>query len=305
MDAQSSANGGIIIQVIGEMSNRGEPWRKFVQTFFLAEQPNGYFVLNDIFRFLKEEAVESDDSDVEVPAPAPESPVRAAAPVPELAPAPSLAPSESNESTSATGSPVVASVAVSVEDSAPPSELDVEDPASLQLNGHAQADTKELEPASDTGALVSETTRSPTPTTPAVESPAPPIPPVLPVATSPATSAPSAQPLAAPPPVVAHQPLQPTSAPAPAAPKTWANLAAANSKKWGSAVAQESRGTSEVPTASSSSPVGNGPQTPAAHHGPPGRPHVQRDQREPHPAYIAAQSVPTALCFVKVCCHIH
>ncbi|KAJ2927995.1 hypothetical protein H1R20_g9097, partial [Candolleomyces eurysporus] len=58
VDAQSSANGGIVIQVIGEMSNRNEPWRKFVQTFFLAEQPNGYFVLNDIFRFLKEESVE-------------------------------------------------------------------------------------------------------------------------------------------------------------------------------------------------------------------------------------------------------
>src|SRR5882762_184690 len=60
VDAQSSANGGIIIQVIGEMSNRSEPWRKFVQTFFLAEQPNGYFVLNDIFRFLKDP--ESDES---------------------------------------------------------------------------------------------------------------------------------------------------------------------------------------------------------------------------------------------------
>ncbi|KAJ2989575.1 hypothetical protein NUW54_g8741 [Trametes sanguinea] len=58
VDAQSSANGGIIIQVIGEMSNKGEAWRKFVQTFFLAEQPNGYFVLNDIFRFLKEESVD-------------------------------------------------------------------------------------------------------------------------------------------------------------------------------------------------------------------------------------------------------
>src|SRR5882762_9631656 len=63
VDAQSSANGGIIIQVIGEMSNHGDPWRKFVQTFFLAEQPNGYFVLNDIFRFLKEETVESDDAE--------------------------------------------------------------------------------------------------------------------------------------------------------------------------------------------------------------------------------------------------
>jgi hypothetical protein len=47
------------------MSNRGEPWRKFVQTFFLAEQPNGYFVLNDIFRFLKEETVESDEGEPE------------------------------------------------------------------------------------------------------------------------------------------------------------------------------------------------------------------------------------------------
>ena len=60
VDAQASAAGGIIIQVIGQMSNRGEAWRKFVQTFFLAEQPTGYFVLNDVFRFLKEESVEDE-----------------------------------------------------------------------------------------------------------------------------------------------------------------------------------------------------------------------------------------------------
>ena len=69
VDAQSSANGGIIIQVIGEMSNNSEAWRKFAQTFFLAEQPNGYFVLNDIFRYLKEESVdvdEAEDSTVEI-----------------------------------------------------------------------------------------------------------------------------------------------------------------------------------------------------------------------------------------------
>lgn len=53
VDAQSSAGGGILIQVVGEMSNRDEPWKKFVQTFFLAEQPNGYFVLNDIFRYVR------------------------------------------------------------------------------------------------------------------------------------------------------------------------------------------------------------------------------------------------------------
>ncbi|KAG8966260.1 hypothetical protein FRB90_010971, partial [Tulasnella sp. 427] len=58
VDAQTSANGGILVQVIGEMSNRDEPWKKFVQTFFLAEQVGGYFVLNDIFRFLKEESAD-------------------------------------------------------------------------------------------------------------------------------------------------------------------------------------------------------------------------------------------------------
>ncbi|CAH7686921.1 hypothetical protein BY996DRAFT_7011490 [Phakopsora pachyrhizi] len=61
VDSQSSADGGIIVQVLGEMSNGGGPWRKFAQTFFLAEQPNGFFVLNDIFRYLKEEAEEVEE----------------------------------------------------------------------------------------------------------------------------------------------------------------------------------------------------------------------------------------------------
>ncbi|KAG1842827.1 hypothetical protein C8R48DRAFT_785937 [Suillus tomentosus] len=74
VDAQSSANGGIIIQVIGEMSNHGDPWRKFVQIFFLAEQPNSYFVLNDIFRFLKEETVKDDASEPEASSTAPFEP---------------------------------------------------------------------------------------------------------------------------------------------------------------------------------------------------------------------------------------
>lgn len=38
------------------MSSAGEHQAtKFAQTFFLAEQPEGYYVLNDIFRFLKED----------------------------------------------------------------------------------------------------------------------------------------------------------------------------------------------------------------------------------------------------------
>jgi hypothetical protein len=54
VDSQSSFQ-NILVSVIGEISNKSEPSRKFVQTFVLAEQPNGYYVLNDIFRYLSDE----------------------------------------------------------------------------------------------------------------------------------------------------------------------------------------------------------------------------------------------------------
>jgi hypothetical protein len=59
VDSLASLNGGIVIQVLGELSNHDAPSQKFAQTFFLAEQPAGYFVLNDIFRYIKED-IESD-----------------------------------------------------------------------------------------------------------------------------------------------------------------------------------------------------------------------------------------------------
>lgn len=54
VDSQASFE-NILIAVIGEISNKSEPSRKFVQTFVLAEQPNGYYVLNDVFRYLVDE----------------------------------------------------------------------------------------------------------------------------------------------------------------------------------------------------------------------------------------------------------
>lgn len=53
-----------MVCVIGEISNRSEPSRKFVQTFVLAEQPNGYYVLNDVFRYLidEEEEIVADEA---------------------------------------------------------------------------------------------------------------------------------------------------------------------------------------------------------------------------------------------------
>ena len=51
VDSQESLK-NILVQVIGEMSNKTEPHRKFVQSFVLAEQPSGYYVLNDVFRYI-------------------------------------------------------------------------------------------------------------------------------------------------------------------------------------------------------------------------------------------------------------
>ncbi|KAG0271610.1 hypothetical protein BGZ95_000565 [Linnemannia exigua] len=65
LDSQGSIHGGIVVQVLGEMSNRGGPAQKFVQTFFLAEQPKGYYVHNDIFRFLKDDHEEEQEEEEE------------------------------------------------------------------------------------------------------------------------------------------------------------------------------------------------------------------------------------------------
>ncbi|KAJ1933045.1 hypothetical protein FBU59_006167, partial [Linderina macrospora] len=59
VDIMSSIKGNIVIQVIGEMSNNGQASRRFTQTFLLAEQVGGFYVHNDILRYLKE------DDDVE------------------------------------------------------------------------------------------------------------------------------------------------------------------------------------------------------------------------------------------------
>ncbi|KAI1005779.1 hypothetical protein K3495_g2447 [Podosphaera aphanis] len=57
VDSQASYD-NIVIQVIGETSDKSAELKKFVQTFVLAQQPSGYFVLNDIFRYISEEVEE-------------------------------------------------------------------------------------------------------------------------------------------------------------------------------------------------------------------------------------------------------
>ncbi|KAH7162370.1 NTF2 and RRM domain-containing protein [Dactylonectria estremocensis] len=84
VDSQASFD-NIVIQVIGETSNKaGEP-KKFVQTFVLAQQPSGYFVLNDILRYIDEEtddeSAEAAEEPVEEPVEEPEVATEPVAPV--------------------------------------------------------------------------------------------------------------------------------------------------------------------------------------------------------------------------------
>lgn len=73
VDSQASYE-NIVIQVIGEISNKsGEP-KKFVQTFVLAQQPAGYYLLNDIMRYI-DEGEETNEAAAEETAPAAETDV--------------------------------------------------------------------------------------------------------------------------------------------------------------------------------------------------------------------------------------
>uniref|UniRef100_A0AAY4EN68 GTPase activating protein (SH3 domain) binding protein 1 n=1 Tax=Denticeps clupeoides TaxID=299321 RepID=A0AAY4EN68_9TELE len=57
VDAHATLNEGVVVQVMGELSNNMQPMRKFMQTFVLAPEgtvANKFYVHNDIFRYQDE-----------------------------------------------------------------------------------------------------------------------------------------------------------------------------------------------------------------------------------------------------------
>lgn len=115
VDSQGSED-NIVIQVIGETSNKGEEPKKFVQTFVLARQPSGYFVLNDILRYIKEvpeeeseEAAQVTQNEASVEVPEVEEPVE-----------PEVAPQETPAKEPETAEVTTADVDQKAEDSSPP-----------------------------------------------------------------------------------------------------------------------------------------------------------------------------------------
>jgi len=62
VDSHRTLDNGVVVQVSGELSNNGQPMRRFVQTFVLAPQSaKKYYVRNDIFRY--QDDIFSDDED--------------------------------------------------------------------------------------------------------------------------------------------------------------------------------------------------------------------------------------------------
>eukprot|EP00761_Pharyngomonas_kirbyi_P008648 gb/GECH01008660.1/.p1 GENE.gb/GECH01008660.1/~~gb/GECH01008660.1/.p1 ORF type:complete len:406 (+),score=111.25 gb/GECH01008660.1/:1-1218(+) len=55
VDCQKSQDGSVVVVVQGYLSNKGSAPRRFTQTFVLAVQPKGYYVYNDVFRYLSNE----------------------------------------------------------------------------------------------------------------------------------------------------------------------------------------------------------------------------------------------------------
>lgn len=53
IDVQESLDGGVNVLVTGYLTGKDNIVRNFTQSFFLAPQDKGYFVLNDMFRYME------------------------------------------------------------------------------------------------------------------------------------------------------------------------------------------------------------------------------------------------------------
>uniref|UniRef100_A0A8C5MQG2 G3BP stress granule assembly factor 1 n=1 Tax=Leptobrachium leishanense TaxID=445787 RepID=A0A8C5MQG2_9ANUR len=89
VDAHATISDGVVVQVMGELSNNRQPMRRFMQTFVLAPEgsvANKFYVHNDIFRYQDEvfgdsdtEPPEESDEDVDEPEERQQSPDEAPA----------------------------------------------------------------------------------------------------------------------------------------------------------------------------------------------------------------------------------
>ncbi|KAF9347074.1 hypothetical protein BGX26_001418, partial [Mortierella sp. AD094] len=251
VDSQSSMNGGIMIQVLGYMSNKGGASQKFAQTFFLAQQPKGYYVLNDIFRYLKEDNELEDEATAEEPEAEVEADVVVAVVAEEAIIVEEVASvTEAASSDEITLVEDVKIEIVEVEEKKPVVEekKPVEKKAENKKHDKKseKKDTKKDEAKETKKEAKKEGDSSEKPKAPESskkqQSSAP-------VATATPVAEPSQEETPVPTPVAAVPAPAPVAAPTPVPaeppkPKTWANLAANNSGQWGSHANSAVKGTS-------------------------------------------------------------
>jgi len=187
------------------MTNASQPHRKFVQTFVLAPQARGWFLLNDILRFL----VEEDDQTIDAPEDAPPAYAAPAAEEPTEQPSQVVATEEA---------------AVQVDEKLEKvAKAEEAEPVSGQTAESEEATEPEV-PTETTIAGADEIEQA---SEPVVETPLTEEKPVDPTPT-PAESKPAPK---------------PTAAPKPAVPLSWAQRAAASSKSAAQAAAPAAAAT--------------------------------------------------------------
>ncbi|PIA33632.1 hypothetical protein AQUCO_04100211v1 [Aquilegia coerulea] len=92
IDAQDSYQSGVVVLVTGWLTMKNNVKRKFTQSFFLAPQDKGYFVLNDVFRYVDEDsqpetiAVSVDGTTENIPASEPVTSDPEPTPIPDPVP---------------------------------------------------------------------------------------------------------------------------------------------------------------------------------------------------------------------------
>jgi len=241
------------------MSNKAAPHRKFVQTFVLAEQPNGYFVLNDIFRYIdeeEEEEIEGEDTNE------PDASVTDVAAEPAVQSEPKiLTSSDDPNAQERDAQEVDKQLEQKVLDKEP--NQDEGSSNDLTANGTAVPETAQVDVAEEaTAAAVSVDTQESEATLEAAESAvaAEDVQPEKP-------KDPDPTPVASPPQAAKATPAHASApeAPAkPAAPKTWANLVAANRVAAPAVPSSASSSTSPAPSQPRASAPPAQAQTPPA-----------------------------------------
>jgi Nuclear transport factor 2 (NTF2) domain len=181
VDSQASFN-NIVVQVIGEMSNQNQPHHKFVQTFVLAEQPNGYFVLNDIFRYLNEgeDEIVDDEQRAQPEIPVEEPP----APIEPAAEEPPVSESVMTEEATEQVDEELEEIKEAEKDVTPEPSADADAgtetdavPTSSAVSEHEKDMTEETEAAEETTEEVTPEAAAPQPTPPKALTPVPDAPP--------------------------------------------------------------------------------------------------------------------------------